>query len=171
MKRTYLLALILALYSIPWANAQTDSWSIKVKIDCYGNEGKPTHSGSSNWIKVEAFFRDGRSAGSKRTRITDCSEGLLGFEKYAETVEIDLKGLLASRSKLRLTIDGDNAFWLDQLEVNFYNPNGGWFKKYNFGVNGKKGWCLSTDPDDWRGGWEKYIDQSIGCTKSWTFTL
>jgi hypothetical protein len=54
--------------------------------------------------------------------------------------------------QIKVTIDGNNAFWLDQMQVfAFYNNvcTGGWLHVADFGIDNNVGYCLSTDSGDY----------------------
>lgn len=70
---------------------------------------------------------------------------------------------------IQISTSGKDAFWLDQLEVTVWNTQQGvWpFKSsdtnINFGVDGKKGYCLSQDPNDANGKWKNVVNQCNPC--------
>jgi len=51
---------------------------------------------------------------------------------------------VANVAQLWVYTDGDQAFWLDQIEL--FNASG--TKVWSSGVDNTGGWCISTDPTD-----------------------
>ncbi len=61
-------------------------------------------------------------------------------------------------TKVVLETDGSDALFIDYLTL-----LGGTFPMlHNWGRNGGKGWCLSTDPTDADGGWSRYVNGDTG---------
>lgn len=66
--------------------------------------------------------------------------------------------------RISLSIGGNDAFFIDRIMI---WKDGQKIKEY--GKDGGKGWCLSTDPNDTNGGWKNHLEE--GCTPSRTFLV
>lgn len=96
-----------------------------------------------NNIRIE-FLRQGNTVGSRTISggVSDCGALSKGYlEASISTAE--------AIDAVRVSTDGGDAMFIDQVEMWRGNTKLIWDGRNNGG-----GWCLSTDENDFRGGWE-----------------
>jgi hypothetical protein len=131
--------------------------SVEIVIDCH--DIGLTGTSSADELKVELFDNAGLAA-SKKVNLQKLLPNPLD-PKTCPTAHIDgieahwwLKPLLVANVTttkdtlgVRLTATGADAIWIDRLRIVLSRTaiSG---KTIDFGVDGKKGWCLSTKSSD-----------------------
>lgn len=129
-----------------------------------------------NNVTVE-FYKKGNVVGSQ-TGSPDCSKPV-NIDQMDRGAFFSTSAWMRNNIKkideIRVSIDGADAFYIDHL-VFAYKLSGcalgqcGWEKKSWWGRNKGKGWCLSTDKNDHKkAGWEKYVDEKVGCSSCFRF--
>lgn len=132
-----------------------------VKIDCY-RDSDLKNTGTKNTITIEIR---GPAADTVTVMPTNdlCEPDALGSiltlgiadfygvsKAFTSMMEYPMTSVV-------LSTDGDDAFWIDQLSL-----QGGLGGHGHWGVNGEKGYCLSTDPKDADGSWKSVVG-ATGC--------
>lgn len=115
-----------------------------------------TDTGTGNKITVD-FMSRGQvvHSGSVNGNVSDCGTFSKGYlEVTGSTTDIV--------DAVKVSTNGGDGLFVDQVEVFRDGTKFIWDGRQDGG-----GWCLSTDPNDHIGGWEK---AASGCTKSVTFS-
>lgn len=147
------------------------AWNGKVFIDCHDLLVPSTSSPDNLKIKVmengavikEASV-DLQSKYPNQIDAGTCPVGVwVALSEGALLAPILEFSASASSVQVIFTATGSNAIWLDRVVVETKVP----YDDNEFGVDGKKGWCLSTDSSDTFGS-----DRQDGnCQKSVTFNV
>ena len=140
--------------------ATNHAYESNLSIDCYDPSMK--NENSSNLITV-TFWKNNyqfRTDDFKNSVIGDCdSISDLIFKVYDAT---DMDYFIVETS-------GDDGFWMDELQLTKKLWNSSKTEKVqSWGVDGGKGYCLSTDPKDGEGTWKSRVD---GCHKAIKFDV
>jgi len=140
-----LVAVVSAIVAMP-AAAQN---SIRFRLDnAPSPAGSPTATGTTNNICVYAKH-NGFSGGAVWHQIGCRALTTVGNHDFCLDSE-----LIGNVYETLITIDGDNAFWLDKWEA-WHTPctncscTGS--LEHSYGINNREGYCLSTDSSDYSG--------------------
>ncbi|MBY0393469.1 MAG: hypothetical protein K2Q27_09400 [Novosphingobium sp.] len=115
-----------------------------------------TDTNTSGNITID-FMKQGAAVASKTINgaVSDCGTFSKGYLETTINTPVAIDAV-------RVNTDSGDAMFIDQVEV--------WrddIKVFWDGRNDGKGWCISTDPEDFRGGWEDVV--STSCQRSWVF--
>jgi len=140
-----------------------------IRIDCY-RDGDTRYTGTGNAITITIV------SGFETERITvsptdhACSPnvgdslmtfGLSDFYGISRTFSVVNEYPV---QYVRISTNGDDGFWIDQLSLAAGPGSGHW------GVNGERGYCLSTDPSDATRSWRDIVG-SRGCQPCMQFNV
>ena len=165
LRSAILSLLLLGLAVIPAAANDVD---ITFNIDCY--DGDLSKTGSSDSITVE-FWGDGVLLGSQMKE-PDCGEW--ADAEYTTSIS---EAKAATFDRVKVITSGDNALWIDEAYITSSVEIGHDFDvcdddgDCHWGRDGGKGWCSSTDNDDWDSAWSSYVDTSVGCRSCFDFKV
>ena len=145
-------------------------WSLFV--DCYHSD--LNFEDTDDKVKVELFNESGQLMYSGLKIIYLCSaiseDGDL-FSIKTDAANNKWRNYSGRPAKIVLTATGDNAAFIDHLDLETYSDYsffGGGDLIKRWGKDDGRGWCLSTDPDDINGAWKDYAS---GCHRTLTFTV
>lgn len=159
--RVLLAAIFAAITFAPAANAQN---SQTIRIDCKGYDVLK-NTGSSETLIVQALDASKRPvdiAGAKRWR------GVISDSQCdASEYSLQIKASGAAVRYIRIMTTGEDAFWLDQLDL---APSAGGPSIGHWGANKGQGYCLSTDSKDHKGTWGPFVG-ARGCNPCYEFNV
>lgn len=151
-----------------------ENW--RILIDCWA--AGVTNSGSTDDIWIEVWEgRSKKAAGPQEIPDDDCDNDLSdGWHQYPWIARLDDSEFkpgddptISQNLYFRLLASGDDAIWIDQLGLAQWCGVGGMKNcgegNKNWGVDGEKGWCFSTDTSDSFGS----DRQSGSCSPCWEF--
>ncbi len=126
----------------------------RLKIDICHSDLNDTNT--SNLLVAEFMGENGVLQRNELAgNVTGCGPFSLGILPATLMSEQELKSV-------RISNTGGDALFIDQVEVDKDGDRLFWDGRNNGG-----GWCLSTDPNDYKGGWE---EAASTCASSYTFS-
>ena len=170
--KKYLIFLISA-FSVFISTAQNNNkgWELAACIDTYGsgvdNTGT-TNRVTVEWVRngsIDSRYRIMESKNYVGVSIMDNCDGDFVTDR-GTMYDIGNPGFGKGGpflTHLIVTIDGDDAMWIDQLSTSILF-NGKVKKEMSWGMDGNNGFCLSTDPKD-------TFNRNTGCYNSIIFNL
>ena len=140
-----------------------------VRLDCYG-DGTIQHTGTSNTITITVVSAVGRETMTVVPTDSACEPDVVGSILTGGVT--DYYGISKQFTSytsypvqyVRISTNGDNGFWMDQVSLSAGGASDNW------GVNGERGYCLSTDPSDADRSWRNYVG-SRGCQRCMKFNV
>ncbi|MDG1416563.1 MAG: hypothetical protein P8J78_12230 [Maricaulis sp.] len=140
-----------------------------VRLDCYG-DGTIQHTGTSNTITITVVSAVGRETMTVVPTDSACEPDVVGSILTGGVT--DYYGISKQFTSytsypvqyVRISTNGDNGFWMDQVSLSAGGASDNW------GVNGERGYCLSTDPSDADRSWRNYVG-SRGCQRCMQFNV
>jgi hypothetical protein len=187
--RTTLFLIIFFSFNLVFAQ-KNPPYLYYLKIDCAGSDLE--HTGTkdpiivkfykSNHELIKSIRLEGLTDGDCNSNALEDADFALSHPNmsdggYGKLYRI-FSGINYRISYFTVEIEGDNAFWIDQIfifrwdEWKVYtllstdNPD----KTYRWGRTNGNGWCLSTDPGDSNGGFKNNIGKG-GCSPCFKFVL
>ncbi len=170
IKYRFLTAAATALVVVLSTATPCSAQNYELHVDCDGY-GDIENTCTSNRITIEFLGGPSESttarAGNRSD--SDCappSDWLDIFTKgggesyYGVASRVSIEYRVRS---VRISTNGDNAFWIDQLDL-----QGPW--RGHWGINKGQGYCLSTDPTDADRTWADFAS-SRGCHPCFEFRI
>ncbi|MEH6548341.1 MAG: hypothetical protein V7711_18680 [Pseudomonadales bacterium] len=157
----------LALF-LPQLSLANDDQTWVFIIDCNQNSSDDISldSAETNDKITLVLYKDGKEVGSQSNSDVGCANLLQrAFSIDVEYGVVPDTAILTTDGHDALWID-DAALWIDPPLISFSSqPNTD--LDFQWGENNSQGWCLSTDEDDWDGGWSDSVpsDKCFSCLK------
>jgi hypothetical protein len=107
-----------------------------IKLDCHGTNGQPTWAGTPNTIKVETQKKN------NGVWATLCNVVAPSCGTEDSAVCTSTSFVKADFSNVRISTNGNNAYFLDELIMSDAAGTVAW------GIDNNFGWCFSMTPSD-----------------------
>ena len=162
-----------AVASVPAMAGQpvygAEAYTGAIRLDCFG-DATIRYTGTTNTITITVVSSGGTERMTVIPTDSDCSPDVL--DSVLTGGVTDFYGISKQFTSYRsypvqyvqIRTNGDNGFWMDQVSLSAGAASDNW------GVNGGRGYCLSTDPTDADRSWRNYVG-SRGCQRCLQFNV
>ncbi|NNF00682.1 MAG: hypothetical protein HKN25_16825, partial [Pyrinomonadaceae bacterium] len=141
LKTRNIRKITIGLFSLLFLTGTASAAHYRVTIDC--NHSSISNTDTTN--RITASFLDRNRSVIRRvskTGITNCARNEAGFSINSER----------TLGYVEFSTNGNDAYYIDEWRL---FVDGRLVKRT--GTDNARGWCLSTDPGDARGPWQRYV--------------